>query len=97
MIWGDRMGIKPENYKKVRKHFIKLLGGRCVFCHTKEDLEFDHIVPHLTNISTMANSKRVWHWFDEYTKRNLQLLCSDCNNIKNDSSPIFFATGNSIL
>lgn len=91
------MGIKPENYQKIRRHFIKLLGGECQHCHTKENLQFDHIVPCLTNMSKMSRSKREWHWFDEYERRNMQLLCSRCNNIKNDSYPIFFSRGNAQL
>lgn len=91
------MGIKPENYLKIRKHFIKLLGGECAFCHTKEDLQFDHISPCKTWMSKMSRSKREWHWFDEYTKGNLQLLCKSCNNIKNDSYPIYFSNSSATL
>jgi len=91
------MPIKPENYKKIRQHFIKLLGGECCYCHTKENLEFDHIFPCRTDISKMSRSIREWHWFDEYEKGNLQLLCSDCNNTKNDSMPIYHTTGGAIL
>jgi len=91
------MPIKPENYKTIREHFIKLLGGECVFCHTKDNLEFDHITPCLTDMSKMSRSKREWHWFEEYNKGNLQLLCSSCNNIKNDSYPIYHTRGGSRL
>jgi len=91
------MPIKPENYFKIRNHFIKLLGGKCVYCQSKDNLEFDHIIPCLTDMSKMSRSKREWHWFDEYEKRNLQLLCAECNNKKNDSYPIYHSFGGSIL
>ncbi len=91
------MPIKPENYIKIRKHFIKLLGGKCAYCQTKENLEFDHIIPCLSDMSKMSRSKREWHWFDEYSKGNLQLLCASCNNIKNDSNIIFNTVGTAIL
>lgn len=91
------MPIKPENYQKIRQHFIKLLGGECAFCHSKENIEFDHIIPCLTNMSKMSRSKREWHWFTEYEKGNLQLLCSECNNKKNSSYPIYYSIGGSIL
>ena len=91
------MGIKKENYDKIRKHFIKLLGGECAFCHTKENLQFDHITPYLKDVSTISRSKREWHWFDEYEKKNIQLLCSKCNNMKNDSYSIWFCKENAII
>jgi len=91
------MPIKPENYKIIRDHFIKLLGGECVICHSKENIEFDHIIPIKTCVSKMSRSKREWHWFTEYAKGNLQLLCPGCNNKKNDSYPIYHTYGGSIL
>jgi 5-methylcytosine-specific restriction endonuclease McrA len=39
------MAIKTENHKKIRRHFIKLLGFKCRYCGSKENIEFDHIVP----------------------------------------------------
>lgn len=43
-------------------------GGRCVECHSPEELEFDHIIPlALGGANTM---------------RNLQLLCATCNRRK---------------
>jgi len=91
------MPIKQENYIKIRQHFIKLLGRECNFCHTKDNLEFDHIIPCKTDMSKMSRSKREWHWFDEYAKGNLQLLCAECNNKKNDSMPLYFSKEGAIL
>lgn len=43
-------------------------GGRCVECDSKENLEFDHIIP-----LAMGGAN---------TMRNLQLLCEVCNRRK---------------
>jgi len=84
------MGIKPENYQRIRIHFIKLMGSKCAYCGCKNNLEFDHKIPNKNIPLGTIHSKRVWTWFDDYLKGNLQLLCSKCNNTKNDSVPIYF-------
>jgi hypothetical protein len=46
-------------------------GGACVKCGAKEDLEYDHILPHSKGGATSAN--------------NLQILCRPCNRKKHAS------------
>jgi 5-methylcytosine-specific restriction endonuclease McrA len=91
------MGILPENYIRIRLLFTKILGGKCRYCGSNINLEFDHIYPSKVSMSNMSRSKREWHWFDEYIKGNIQLLCKKCNNKKQDSCPIYHTIGEAIL
>lgn len=92
------MPIKHENYKLVRRHFIKLFDQECAICHIKCDengkydtdngfqsVEFDHIVPNGYHRHDRGTSERIWEWFEAYEHNNLQMLCKFCNQSKKDN------------
>lgn len=91
------MGIKKENYFLIRKLFIKILGGKCAFCGSKDGLEFDHIEPTKTHRHDVSRSVREWEWFAAYLNNNLQLLCKDCNKSKSDSKRIYHIIAGAVL
>ena len=91
------MGIKAENYKVMMDTLKKLLGAKCVYCGSKEHLQFDHINPSNIMMRDMSRSKREWHYFKEILKGNIQLLCYPCNLEKGDRAQIYFTKENNIL
>jgi len=65
---ASRREIIPED---VRMFVWQRDQGRCVQCTSKENLEFDHIIP----VSKGGAN----------TARNIQLLCERCNRTKKDT------------
>ncbi|MDF7798050.1 HNH endonuclease [Pontiellaceae bacterium B1224] len=59
--------------KKVQRDVWRRDQGRCVECGSKENIEFDHIIP----VSKGGAN----------TVRNIQLLCQDCNRTKSNKDP----------
>jgi len=68
-----------REYRKKRKQdAVNQLGGQCVMCGSKEDLEFDHIDPN-TKKNTISN---MWTSNKEVLQEELnkcQLLCHSCH------------------
>lgn len=70
-----------ERYHRIRNFTIESLGGVCVECGSKENLELDHIDPKtklFTSEKLLNVSKKKW---DKEVKK-LQVLCKVCHNIK---------------
>lgn len=76
IIRGDQKaekveGSRPPIPKAVQREVWRRDEGQCVECGSKENLEYDHIIPHSRGGAT--------------TTRNLQLLCERCNRKKSDT------------
>lgn len=64
---ATRQAIRSE----VRREVWRRDQGRCVRCGSRENLEYDHIIP----VSKGGSN----------TARNIELLCETCNRSKSDS------------
>ena len=70
-----------ERYLKRRLKAIERLGGKCINCESKENLQFDHIDP-LTKVASIAkmssmSEEKFWLEVDK-----CQLLCLRCHQSK---------------
>lgn len=54
--------------QRVKMYVWQRDGGKCVYCGSNRNLEYDHII----SVAKGGNS----------TERNIQLLCQDCNRSK---------------
>lgn len=71
-----------ERYRKRRQYAVERLGGACVICGTKEDLELDHIL----RSEKSFNISQMWSISQEKFDAELskcQLLCHTCHVAKN--------------
>lgn len=74
----DMNSYMKERYRKRRQDAIEKLGGKCVFCGTCQDLQFDHIdrtdkIGTIAKLSSASNEK-----FNKEVEK-CQLLCSSCH------------------
>ena len=68
----DSSYFRPRKRKPIKQKIKDQVwnrdGGRCVYCGSNKNIEYDHIVP--------------WSKGGADTYRNLQLLCETCNRSK---------------
>ena len=66
-----------ERYHKQREEAIRLLGGKCVWCGSKNRLNIDHIDVGLKKLNMARQYCNKDKYFEELEK--CQLLCDDCH------------------
>ena len=65
---NESSSSRPSIPEQVRIEVWRRDGGKCVKCGSRENLEYDHIIP----ISKGGSN----------TARNIELLCEKCNRSK---------------
>lgn len=70
-VGGEQSNGRPAIPAAVRREVWRRDEGKCARCGSRENLEYDHIIP----VSKGGGN----------TARNIELLCQDCNRSKGDS------------
>jgi 5-methylcytosine-specific restriction endonuclease McrA len=86
------MGKRQREWaRNTRDILFFLLGSKCIKCNSKKDLEFDVIHPtgNSDHHRKMDWSMRMVFYKRQYENNNLQLLCSSCNNHKQNNLELF--------
>jgi hypothetical protein len=64
---------------------MELLGPKCGWCGTTEDLTFDCIVPTGDDHHRGSTDQRMrFYLYQHYEHGNVQVLCAPCNGKKGD-------------
>lgn len=83
--------MKARSRQNIYYHFTRslvffCLERRCVLCGALEELTFDMIQPDGSkgHHSRMSSCARASHYWKEFLKSNIQILCVKCNSRKKD-------------
>jgi len=67
-----------KRYADRRREMIVFLGGICVSCGSKDNLQFDHIDPSTKCFAIMSKWTKEWHEIEKELNK-CQLLCASCH------------------
>lgn len=74
----------------LRQRLLSILGKRCAFCGNQLGLTFDCIRPQGDNHHRLNPLDRMYFYFDQNRKANVQILCWPCNVRKsNREQPVY--------
>lgn len=74
-----------NRYHSVRNRVLKELGGKCIQCGSKKDLQFDHINRHKKTLR-MADIHSVSDARLKEELKNIQILCKKCHKQKSHNA-----------
>jgi hypothetical protein len=69
--------------QKLKEEAKQKLGGKCVWCETTENLEFDHMDPAQKQFTISAFPCSLENWWKEVEK--CRLLCKTCHKKHSDA------------
>ncbi len=70
-----------RHYIKRRRQVLEKMGGECIRCGTKDNLEIDHVDPKLKSFSISEFITHSWKKIEPELSK-CQLLCVDCHKRK---------------
>lgn len=70
-----------RHYIKRRTEVLAMMGGQCVECESKDQLEIDHVDPETKSFSVGEFITHSWEKIEPELKK-CQLLCQDCHRKK---------------
>ena len=73
-----------RHYIKRRSKVLEMLGGQCVNCQSKDQLEIDHVDPETKSFSIGEVITHSWQKIEPELKK-CQLLCRSCHQIKSET------------
>lgn len=77
------MGKRQKRWARGKRVDLLLqLGMACAHCNATDELEFDCITPCGDGHHRLDTARRISFYLRQYREKNLQILCSKCNNKK---------------
>ena len=83
MTTGQKVNVRARRWRElVRQDLLELMGERCAFCGSTDDLTFDHLRARDWKLEKVGSVQRMRIFRKEFWAGKLQLLCRSCNSRK---------------
>ena len=73
-----------RHYIRRRAKVLEIMGGQCINCGSKDNLEIDHIDPHTKSFSISEFITHSWEKIGPELEK-CQLLCKACHKAKSET------------